>query len=758
MANPYADALNRAGIKPGMARAEIIDRLNQSGITADELPVSVVNHVIDMGSAPQQTPAPEEERGFMDSLSSIAESSRNRTIMPNPLTEQGRGEIADTGEAVLSTVADYTGDGALGSTPLPGNLELIRRVGNAMIPTKMPTYADVENKTAEGANSLLQLFKNPAMLGEMLLTPKGRKSGAVGMASMFDAGGRLEQGDIAGLVLDTALTKGGAGALSKTASKLSNASKKVPKAMLEGAANIGLGSKGGAKTVFESIQDIFSRGDEVGEQAFKATQKGQGGINDLKRTLETHVKDKNIEINDQFGQQLDAVMQEVGNAPVNTTSLVDRIFKKLEDDFNIEIRPATKQVEYSGGTMKMPRTVESSVTVQRPARRTTTQTTEDVTTQRPARRTTTQTTEDVTTPGARLRGEDVRTRSVRRRGRDIDVNEVVETESQGAPRTRRVTRENVTETPGAPRTRRVTRENVTERPSPEQEIATRKQIIEEVARADRIVNLPNGLEIEFKDFGSLVQGDRATASLIVDKLEELRKRPATVKDVKVILDQIKSITEDPAIGMASRGDKMLTSTIKGMGEELSSVAPQLKALDESHTLLRNNFDDLQREFSLSGKADADTIWKKLAEPFSASGITVNDKVALLKQLDAELGGQVLPLVLGEMTKPIMGQAAMSKFLQGGATTGAVMSATGLAGVPVTALMFVPVIASLSPRALSYAARLLGKAEGSKLLQMARQAGRIGAKATGNAAMGLGAADRFNDRGEDILTQLGRVQR
>jgi hypothetical protein len=264
------------------------------------------------------------------------------------------------------------------------------------------------------------------------------------------------------------------------------------------------------------------------------------------------------------------------------------------------------------------------------------------------------------------------------------------------------------------------------------------------------------MEVEFKNFGSLVAGDKATAALIVDKLDELSRRPATVKDVKVISDQIKSITEAPEIGQASRGDKMITSTIDAISSELGTVAPQLRKLDELHTARRNNFEELQSEFSLSGQADADTIWKKLADPFKADGIEANDKIRLIKQLDEELDGKLLPIVMGHMTKPIIGQSAASKYLQGTATGGALVGGAGLGltAIPIGAAMFVPVFASMSPRALQWAAKLLGKTEGSKLLQMARQAGRLGGRAT----LAGSAAQRFNERGDDILTLLGKVQR
>jgi hypothetical protein len=102
------------------------------------------------------------------------------------------------------------------------------------------------------------------------------------------------------------------------------------------------------------------------------------------------------------------------------------------------------------------------------------------------------------------------------------------------------------------------------------------------------------------------------------------------------------------------------------------------------------------------------MFKKLTEPFEAKGITVNDKLRLVKQLDEELGGTILPWVLGEMTRPLVGRGWGSKVLQTGAVVGAVLGSYSNWPVTATGLAAIVFGAGGSPRAISLASRLLGE--------------------------------------------------
>lgn len=466
------------------------------------------------------------------------------------------------------------------------------------------------------ATQLKDTLKNPEAL-----------AGAI--SGTFDFKNRTKEGDLLGMGLDFApipVAKGAGAVLRKAGNtKPVQAVRNAPKNLIESLANTGLGSKGGAKAVFNQIKDIAKSPERL--KSLENTTAGSGSLNDLKRTVESHMKDKNIEINEMYGKQLDEIITANGDAVVDVDSMVDDLINGLERDYDLKVEP----------------------------------------------------------------------------------NKIV-----------------------------------------------REPITPDGVKMTRQTSEPG--DVDFDDFDSLVGGDRTVANLVVDELQKLKQSPGTLSNVSKTLKRIKSITEDPKIGQATRGDKILASTVDRMSKELKKVSPELDRLDADHKVLRDNFNDLQSEFSLSGKANADTIWKKLIEPFKADGIEANDKLRLAKQLDKELGGKLMPIVMGHITKPLIGQAAASKFLQGGAAGGALASAVGLGSLPLTALMFAPVFASMSPRALQFAAKLLGKAEGNKLLQMARHAGKLGTQATTGAALGLGAADRFNERGEDILTQLGRVQR
>jgi hypothetical protein len=218
----------------------------------------------------------------------------------------------------------------------------------------------------------------------------------------------------------------------------------------------------------------------------------------------------------------------------------------------------------------------------------------------------------------------------------------------------------------------------------------------------------------FGDFPSLVTGDEQIVRKIVDEMNRLEASGGTVKDVHSSFQRIKSLSESPDIGMASFGDKILAKTVDQIGEVLGDASDPLKELNNSHKKIRDNISDLQEQFSITGSESAENLFKKLTEPFEAKGITVNDKLELIKQLDSEMNGTLLPWVLGEMTRPRTGKGWQSKALQAGAVLGGVLGTVYLP-VPATGLAVLVFGAGASPRSISFVSRLLGKEQYKKFL-------------------------------------------
>jgi hypothetical protein len=213
---------------------------------------------------------------------------------------------------------------------------------------------------------------------------------------------------------------------------------------------------------------------------------------------------------------------------------------------------------------------------------------------------------------------------------------------------------------------------------------------------------------DFSEFYSLVRGDQQIAEKIIEEMNRLERAGGTVKDVHLSFRRIKSLSESPDIGKASFGDKILAKTVDQIGDVLGEASDPLKKLNNSHKEIRDNIAELQQAFSVTGTASAENMFKKLTEPFEAKGITVNDKLRLVKQLDEELGGTILPWVLGEMTRPLVGRGWGSKVLQTGAVVGAVLGSYSNWPVTATGLAAIVFGAGGSPRAISLASRLLGE--------------------------------------------------
>jgi hypothetical protein len=506
--------------------------------------------------------------------------------------------------------------------------------------TFMPTVADIEEGSGkalqtgvETVSGLASAVASPVQTVESIITALGNPEMVRQMvAGTLDPGKRIREGDWLGMAMDVAphlralrksdrLTDKEIADLDMTDEEFAAWAKRqeqiVPtpkfdnavaraRAFLEAAktkvqsgaqatglsilevlANIGLGTKGGAREVYKGLK----RAQETPEGAaiVKRVQAGEGSLmNDVKIKIDDHMHQKVIDSNDVYDKGLEQIIEGTGGMEqVDVPRLVKQVRNELEDSFNVILKQTRKE--------------------------------------------------------------------------DLPDKHILEMTG------------------------------------------------EELAAWIKARKPPDSSEYpDFSEFYSLVRGDQQIAEKIIEEMNRLERAGGTVKDVHLSFRRIKSLSESPDIGMASFGDKILAKTVDQIGDVLGEVSDPLKKLNNSHKEIRDNIAELQQAFSVTGTASAENMFKKLTEPFEAKGITVNDKLRLVKQLDEELGGTILPWVLGEMTRPLVGRGWGSKVLQTGAVVGAVLGSYSNWPVTATGLAAIVFGAGGSPRAISLASRLLGE--------------------------------------------------
>ena len=505
--------------------------------------------------------------------------------------------------------------------------------------TFMPTVADIEEGSGkalqtgvETAFGLASAVASPVQTGESIITALANPPMVQQMVAGMDPGKRTREGDWLGMAMDVAphlralrksdrLTDKEIADLDMTDEELAAWAKRkeqiVPtpkfdnavaqaRAFLEAAktkvqsgaqatglsilevlANIGLGTKGGAREVYKGLK----RAQETPEGAaiVKRVQAGEGSLrNDIKIKIDDHMHQKVIDSNDVYDKGLEQIIEGTGGMEqVDVPRLVKQVRNELEDSFNVILKQTRKE--------------------------------------------------------------------------DLPDKHILEMTG------------------------------------------------EELAAWIKARKPPDPSEYpDFSEFYSLVRGDQQIAEKIIEEMNRLERAGGTVKDVHLSFRRIKSLSESPDIGKASFGDKILAKTVDQIGDVLGEASGPLKKLNNSHKEIRDNIAELQQAFSVTGTASAENMFKKLTEPFEAKGITVNDKLRLVKQLDEELGGTILPWVLGEMTRPLTGRGWGSKALQTGAVVGGLVGSAYDWPITATGLAVIVFGAGGSPRAISLASRLLGE--------------------------------------------------
>jgi len=620
-----ADAYNRFMQERGISRA----------LTPEEK-VEALNAA---GQKPSGAPTPQPEPGFPENVRDIG------AIYAAPTFSE---KMAEAQRRVLSI------PGAVAEGTLKGLGDIGRSIGQGTI---LPTVADIEQgapsalgQAGQTVSGLVQAAVSPIQTAENIITAFSKPEIVRQMlAGTLDFGKRTREGDWLGMGMDIPfrglLRKGADVAppqltrqtpdaervdptfhylpehfladarardilarqgvnlpkiiqekfpwLSGIGSGIRSGAEGVGIGLLDALANVGLGSKGGAKEVYRGLEKAQKTPE--GAEIVRRVQAGEGSLReDIKIRVDDHMHQKLIDSNDVYGERLDQIIEGTGGMEqVDVPRLVKQVRNELENSFKVTLKPQRKE--------DLP---DKSFT-------------------------------EMTEKEA---------------GAWIDAHRPFDASEYPA----------------------------------------------------------------FGDFPSLVTGDERIVRKIVDEMNRLEASGGTVKDVHLSFQRIKSLSESPDIGMASFGDKILAKTVDQIGEVLGDASDPLKELNNSHKKTRDNISDLQKQFSITGSESAENLFKKLTEPFEAKGITVNDKLELIKQLDSEMNGTLLPWVLGEMTRPRTGKGWESKALQAGAVLGGVLGTVYLP-VPATGLAVLVFGAGASPRSISFVSRLLGKEQYKKFL-------------------------------------------
>ena len=113
--------------------------------------------------------------------------------------------------------------------------------------------------------------------------------------------------------------------------------------ILEVLANIGLGTKGGAREVYKGLK----RAQETPEGAaiVKRVQAGEGSLrNDVKIKIDDHMHQKVIDSNDVYDKGLEQIIEGTGGMEqVDVPRLVKQVRNELEDSFNVILKQTRKE-------------------------------------------------------------------------------------------------------------------------------------------------------------------------------------------------------------------------------------------------------------------------------------------------------------------------------------------------------------------------------------------------------------------------------
>jgi hypothetical protein len=618
----------------------------------------------------------------------------------------------DIGKDVLSELASSSGDGMLGSTPLPGQFEMFRRLGNMILPEGLPTGEEVSQKAGETIESFSPA--NLAQIPGMLATPTGRKNMAVGAAGGLDVGKRIEEGDLLGLLADVATTKPGMSALKAGTSKALRTTNMGGK-IIDKATDVSQRVKNLGSAIYEAPLDMskgFMRWANskagVGAKAkdqLRAVMENPNQYDiyrEVKSTprdgydpelLATHTKglleDQISDMTTNFGSGLDDItlQKTIPNAP----ELIEAVRSDLEK-LGVRINPVTKEITYENvRPTKQGAEITKGVSTTRPGAR--------------VEGAPTFTEQSVTSSPAEI--------AIRRRASEL-----------GEPIPETITR------PGTTRTTQLqTGNEQTQLPDVQQtkQVGTGEFEQSQAGATSRTARIKTGEEAQFGDFDNAnISGDTNAVNAIIDNMFKLSKKTnPSFKDLREILGNLGRLQKNKEYLGSDFKDLVLgraTGRVRDAIVEAAEVykIPEAIALRKLNKEYATRIKDIKRVselFNIKKGTKPETLVTTMLRAYDSPYFTTNS-LEILESID---DGVIIPSLLGLKAKEFIPPGLKSEFLGATQAAGAVKGiVAGVAGAGATymfppAVLAVPYAMSFSPGFALKMTEMLGKAKGQWLV-------------------------------------------